>query len=1779
MKTQLLTTFIALFIVFPAPAEVTLERNTIELQPSGESVLVKLELKNPSEQSWVDDITLTLLDSNYQPLAKAVKKVILLNGTHFEEIALPLDKSIDAPKDCMVQIEFAEQLWLKRFSETKKKQEIHVLGQREWLSGSKASLRVIVTQSPGQDPIEDAKIKILSAPQDNGKSYVHKETHTDEHGTASISFEVPESLQGERELTVKVESELGTDEISSPIRVLPGTKILVMSDKPVYQPGQLIHIRTLTAHKATGKPVADRDITLEVYDGKNNKVFKQILKTSEFGIAAADFQLADEVNQGNYKIKAIMDEDISEKSVRVYEYVLPKFRIHLNNDKKFYTPGQMVKGKLESNYFFGRPVSEAKVTMVANCFDVGFNEFAKVEGKTDAEGKFEYEFAIPQKLVGQPSFKGKTVIQMDVRVRDTADHEEQKIHTFFVAPDPLQIEAVPESGQLVADVMNEIYLVTSRPDGSVAIPELKVESRFLQSPIELKSDEQGITAIQLTPTKGDSVYRPELPTLKITAEIDDQTVVKDIDIPIETDTQQILLRPNKGIYSMGDELKLDVFGSFSDKEPVFVDLIKNNQTVLTKTVRLQKKKASLQLPLDHTLAGTLQINAYVVRADGHMIRDTRQVIVTRDDDLDIDIKTDQERYEPGVPAKLSIAVRDAKGNPVRAAIGMHVVDESVYSLAEKEPGLAKVFFAIEKELLEPKVEIHGYQMDKVVRLSARAYQENANLSKALLAKVDKHSDFSLNENTLQRNRSIISQDLQKLQEAFLDISIPLNNLPRPVDEILLEQGKELSAFSLSDPWNQPYMMYEDNNLFLASPGTDGELQTQDDIKTVAFRTGYIVRDKKSNVRLYKKRFDRDGEVLEGEGRRLGQEDNIQMQRAGGAGVGGVDQDVRGEAFAMPMAKAVESKTARVDKLDSLQFGLADEPQRERRRFGEDLSAGRPDIRDNFAEMAQKAEMSALKPAEDQANTYYFSMVDRDDDTLSEEELKQAQDSIGESLGPLVVNGEIDEKQLQKAAEQFAGIDELRLEETIAEISEMSEEEKQEWLKKQKIILSDEEQKEEESVRVRRYFPETLFYTPEMITDEQGLITMTLPAADSITTWRMSAMANDKSGAIGDTTSAMNVFKPFFIDLDLPIALIKDDEVTIPVAVYNYLDEPQIVEVELEKTGWFDLLEGEYKRTVQVAAEEVTSVSYRIQAKKLGEHPITVYGWGSKDNDAIGRSIEVRPNGESHYQTENGRLSQNVQKTITYPQGRIEGADQLFVKIYPGMFSQVVEGLDAILHMPFGCFEQTSSTTYPNILALNYMQQTDQITPEIEMKAREYINLGYQRLLTFEINDGGFEVFGNPPANRILSAYGLMEFIDMAQVYPIDENVITRTREWLYSQMKEDGTWEPDQQYAHAEMWKSIQENDLLVTAYVAYALEKASMGPRMNPNIASNQMAPSRSDNLDPRLKKSKNYLLNDANEAEDAYTLSILCNALLSLAPSHETTKKSVNRLVDLGALKGDTMHWEAEASMSFARGNHASVETTAWACLALLKDGRFSQELNKALNWLIEQKDPNGTWGTTHGTVMALKALLYSLQSRTQKADATVIIHVNDEQAEKIEITPEYSDIFRQINVSQFAKANENEVEITLEGEGQLLYQIVGKYFMPWQEHEAKDSFDIKVEYDRSELRRNDTVTAQIIANNKLPFPAEMVMIDIGIPPGFQVQTPDLDEYVENRTIEKYTVMSRQLLIYIKTMDGKQELTLEVPMKATLPMVAKAPESTIYEYYNPENKKTAPPQELKVK
>jgi uncharacterized protein YfaS (alpha-2-macroglobulin family) len=223
-------------------------------------------------------------------------------------------------------------------------------------------------------------------------------------------------------------------------------------------------------------------------------------------------------------------------------------------------------------------------------------------------------------------------------------------------------------------------------------------------------------------------------------------------------------------------------------------------------------------------------------------------------------------------------------------------------------------------------------------------------------------------------------------------------------------------------------------------------------------------------------------------------------------------------------------------------------------------------------------------------------------------------------------------------------------------------------------------------KIRRDFPETLLWEPSLITDPNGTAYMDANMADSITTWRMSTVASTMDGKLGGNTEGIVVFQDFFVDLDLPVALTQNDEISMPVAVYNYLEESQIVNIKLEvdqNAPWFELMDTSEKQ-VDLEAGEVTVVYFRIRALEVGWHELTVFGYGTRMSDAIARRIEVLPDGMEFHVNVSDRLEGNETNHILHiPIEAIDGASRILVKIYPGIFSQVVEGLEKLFKVPFG----------------------------------------------------------------------------------------------------------------------------------------------------------------------------------------------------------------------------------------------------------------------------------------------------------------------------------------------------------------------------------------------------------------------------------------------------------------------------------------------------------------
>src|SRR5690349_2420384 len=114
------------------------------------------------------------------------------------------------------------------------------------------------------------------------------------------------------------------------------------------------------------------------------------------------------------------------------------------------------------------------------------------------------------------------------------------------------------------------------------------------------------------------------------------------------------------------------------------------------------------------MSGTLSISAYRITPRGDTIRDRKIVYVDPANQLHLSYDLDKTTYLPGENASIRLHVSDGDNQPVQAAVGLNIVDESVFALQEMQPGMEKVYFYLEEQLRQPKYEIHGFEPSSII---------------------------------------------------------------------------------------------------------------------------------------------------------------------------------------------------------------------------------------------------------------------------------------------------------------------------------------------------------------------------------------------------------------------------------------------------------------------------------------------------------------------------------------------------------------------------------------------------------------------------------------------------------------------------------------------------------------------------------------------------------------------------------------------------------------------------------------------------------------------------------------------------------------------------------------------------------------------------------------------------------------------------------------------------------------------------------------------------------
>ena len=1077
-------------------------------------------------------------------------------------------------------------------------QETVVLGQDRLAPGSRAALRVIVRDAGEAEPVEGAEV-VVRIGRTPGLSSIVYTGRTDAHGTAEVVFTVPDDLEGQASLVVETASPGGEERIVRPITIARDYKLFLNSDKPAYRPGQTVHLRALALDAVDLQPAAGQEVAFVIFDPAGQQLERSVVAASDFGIAALDFTLPPDAAHGQYTLQAVLrqaqdnapGDTVSECTVTVGAYELPAFHVSLETGRSFYGPGDHVTGLVQAAYFFGRPIAGGQVTLRGYVGDPERVRAVQVLGQTDDEGRFAFAFDLPPSF-GLSATEQPLGFDLEVEVADAAGQREGIRRILPVAAQPILVSAVPESGLLKPGVENVIYILAAYPDGQPAGTTLTVT--VAGERYQLVTGPYGLAEFRIVPTD---------PTLQLDVRARDAAGAEGhatFTFGSDAAPQALLLRAEQAAYEVGDTLRLEALvagGEEAASQTVYLDVVRARQTIAALSAPVEDGRAVFALDLDGTMVGTLELHAYApilpqvagetlgnsrppenLREDLVFVADTRLVVVDAPRRVAVAVAADREQYRPGDMAHLQIqtaitATGQPISQPVQSALGIGVVDTSVYALEEYPPGFVRAYFLLEQELLERRGRVAGF--DELALLDAEAEIRAAQDVAARAAWAGAPgTGFTLSALSTTEQQEDVTARVALANR----LSLLLGLLPLLLSGVVVQGLRPTGVLGRALRRVGVGVLV----LFLASPLVGLVVGGTMWLLWVALGIGAPLAVLLGVLALLV------GLAIHGWRQR-----DARVQLATGLlaaylALGGSLVALAahgGDLHGLLLALVAVTFLLAVAALATLGQGL---------------------VLEGWSHTGWATTALALLLV---VLAIYLPFV------------PGLASDLTRTLGnPALYAGPVGWltgcEPIVETVTVVVTAPAAAIEATVPSEVEAPTEEPTE------APAATPTPPAAEPFPLRQVFPETLYWDAELLTDEDGHLILDLPLADNVTTWRLTALASTREGELGVATYDLLVFQDFFVDLDLPAVITQGETVTGTVTIYNYLPQAQTVQVEPAPADWYSLVS--YPQVLTIPANDVATTHFTIRAEQPGRFSFQVTAVGEGMSDAVAREVTVEP---------------------------------------------------------------------------------------------------------------------------------------------------------------------------------------------------------------------------------------------------------------------------------------------------------------------------------------------------------------------------------------------------------------------------------------------------------------------------------------------------------------------------------------------------------------------------
>lgn len=1466
-------------------------------------------------------------------------------------------------------------------------------------------------------------------------------------------------------------------------------KVYVQTSHVFFKPGETMYFKIYVVKANTQTPSFMSTVVYTEIIGPSGTVLQKLNYGIENGYAEGSFSFSEQTAGGVYKIRAYTtwmrnenEQTFFVKEITLLKVIAPRLLMKLDFPEKGYGAGDEVKADFSMRNLNDQPIRNYPATWKVS-IDGAIVQTSTFT--TDDEGKAQIRFLLPKTINTTDGLLNIT-IQYD-------SYTEAISRSIPIVLNTIDLQFMPEGGTLVQGIPAQIAFKAVNENGKpVDVKAEILDSRGIKA-ASFDSYRFGMGKFLFTPQK-DQIYTAKIIT---PAHITQQFVlphasVRGIVMNISSANDQVVVK-----LTATDKMEVTLVGQTK------------NTTCFTKNIVLQQGENNIAIDNNKFPAG---IGRFTLYANNLPVAE-RLMFLNKNKDLRVSISTSKPKYLPREKVTLTIKTLDEKGNPVPSNLSLAVMDDKLWTFADDKQDHILSWLLMSSEL-KGKIEEPTFYFKKEEPKAVAA------LDLVMLTHGYRYFDYTpLVEEQgklshMPDEQNIVSGTILNAQQKPVQGTVFLVHCVTGGKAIQYKTGRDgLFFFSQLTPNSNYYLFAHAGNkkekvniqvtqngigynpiksreldllafvkqgwnIVVPAPGDDWVKQAPDEAPAL--------KDMKEVMNFDKLNVNQLNDVVVvgyGVARKQLMAGSVTTIRANDLGWANVENVLQGRAAGLEIKKAANPmEDAKVKLRGMRSLAEAIEPLI--------VLDGVPmeQYRLNALNAADIESITVMKDAA--ATALYGSRAAYGVIIVETKKFRTgglrldipskyyyASQSVKTANGPLF-----------SVARRFYA---------------------------PKYYTTEPQE--------RTDFRETIYWNPVVQTDKQGIAQVEFYNSDASTTFRAIAEGIGYNGNAGRAEHTYITKNLMSVDAKIPPYLTVGDKALIPLVIKNnsIQDLTFRIKVSLPPT----MLSTDFINTILLPADSSREIRIPVKAVAPTDGKIQFIIESDLKTETITLPVTAAEKGFPVIETFSGNKNSKHEFTISKV---IPGSVHTQLKLFKTLEGQLLDGIESMLREPYGCFEQTSSSTYPNIYILKYLRESGKSNTAIEQKALGYIESGYKRLIGFETKKNGFEWFGNTPPHEALTAYGLLEFTDMQEFIQVDKRMLERTKQFLLG--RRDGKGLFNLSTGGYDRFASVPNK--IANIYIVYALTQAGIGKEIEPEYEA-------------AVKK--------ALESNDGYQL-----AMMALAASNMKQEKDFRLLMNALNTNSQKNNLNAETSVVNSRDASLRVETSALYALALMRES--SPDIGTIANLIsriLAEKSYYG-YGSTQSTVLALQALVnYSKFTGKMSENSRISFTMND------------SATVADSDLTAMVQEGKNVFAIQYpDSQNKIPYNLEVSYNTYTPPNSAKAELTLATRLAGTKTRVGETMRMDVEVTNNRSILQPMAVAKIGIPAGLSIQPWQLKEIKEKNEVAYYEIFDNYLVLYWMGFAPDETKKIRLDLKAEIAGSYKGKASNTYLYYTPEYK-----------